>query len=837
MPLKFNNTDITSATFNGTSLTQIYFNGAPIFIAAVEKPEIILPISLTATSAAWTVKNKDPLQTVTLYSRIVRISDGFEFPLQNSPIISSIPPNGTTNFSQGGLEELTNYIIVAYAGVGLTFSPSDSYNFQTPEKPLTTLPEIEVLSKAWNSIQWKVINKDSLAATINTWLTDSVTGNIVHTHTEASVAGTGSAPNNFTATIATGLSSEREYVIRATAEASPSKKLSLTAIKFEQTSVRPITSAPSIIDRTSGHNFIQFRVVNNDDYDVVMVVWVENVSTGAQVYSNTFNNLLNNVLITLSSPTYVINELTTYRVRAYAVSNSPDNKAQSSTVVADISTSEQPKVATPTVNSPSLISYNGATFSVRNNDAASVYLKAEVLNMSNVVVWSRNYDTTTTSSNSLRQFSATGLLPLTTYKARARAIDTIVPPLKKESDWGVSGNFSTPNFPPAATPSITFISKTSNSVTFRVQNNDAGAGKVYYRIGTTGSYTSVDLNGSTQSTNRTISGLTANTNYIIYAYTDNVFERSASASTSYAFTTNRRLATPQINEVSKTTSSITWNVTNKDTQFQVDIGSNVNSTSSWPYYRANVGVNATTSPNFTISSLSQNTSYVVYAQAFDQTGNYQESIITSRTITTDPLYPNLPLVSISSSIPGSISWTVTSQQANTTLIHTVMKNSSGADIGPWKYASNVQSSSFSQSVSSGTQYYILARVSASGTTDQESYTRNPSNTSQFNTVPFPPQPSITSLTRQNPTLATWTAVRNNPTSWWSSFDYQWMKDQYANTDQNWSVYATSTYNGGKVNGTTFTGHSATGLVAGRYKIRLRTNYNGQSSTWLVVVVN
>lgn len=119
-------------------------------------------------------------------------------------------------------------------------------------------------------------------------------------------------------------------------------------------------------------------------------------------------------------------------------------------------------------------------------------------------------------------------------------------------------------------PTITYVTKSQTSITFKITNNNISARRIYYEIGdTTPDLAYVDLAANEQSANIVISGLTAGTSYTLYAWSYYTEESDYSDLTSYAFTTTAlQTATPTIYNTAKTYVKpnyvVSWRVTNND---------------------------------------------------------------------------------------------------------------------------------------------------------------------------------------------------------------------------------------------------------------------------------
>jgi|GEM_PF-4860648 hypothetical protein len=119
-------------------------------------------------------------------------------------------------------------------------------------------------------------------------------------------------------------------------------------------------------------------------------------------------------------------------------------------------------------------------------------------------------------------------------------------------------------------PTITYVTKTQTSITFKITNNNISARRIYYEIGdTTPDLAYVDLGANEQSINIVISGLTAGTNYTLYARSYYIAETDFSDVTAYTFTTAAlQTAKPTIYNTAKTYVKpnyvVSWRVTNND---------------------------------------------------------------------------------------------------------------------------------------------------------------------------------------------------------------------------------------------------------------------------------
>ena len=121
--------------------------------------------------------------------------------------------------------------------------------------------------------------------------------------------------------------------------------------------------------------------------------------------------------------------------------------------------------------------------------------------------------TTATSNN----VTFSGLNSNTSYTIFAYAIAT--DPILKKIKSEIISTVITTNLVP--TPSITFVSKTDTSITFTITNNSLEERDVTYGLTSPPTTTTITLASLAVSANQTISGLSPDTEYIIYAQAEN----------------------------------------------------------------------------------------------------------------------------------------------------------------------------------------------------------------------------------------------------------------------------------------------------------------------------
>jgi hypothetical protein len=280
------------------------------------------------------------------------------------------------------------------------------------------------------------------------------------------------------------------------------------------------------------------------------------------------------------------------------------------------------------------------TFTIRNEDdeqAIVYYELGDDTPDSESIILNGN----TTTSNIV--FS--GLTPGTSYTLYVWATA-----FNKSVSQVAESNQTTTNTTIA--PTITYISKTFDSITFNVTNNDNTTATIYYQQNVTPpTANSVVLNVGQTSSNLTISGLTKQTTYTVYAQALGTGKQLSSI-VSFTETTPDfpTLTNPTITFVSATTTSISFTLRNN-----ASVSANIFYQHSVTPPTANfvtLGAGVTSS-TLTISGLNAGTSYTIYAQA-KQT-NWNNSGVVSTTQSTLAIVGQAQFISA-----GTFNWTAPS---------------------------------------------------------------------------------------------------------------------------------------------------------------------------------
>jgi hypothetical protein len=174
-------------------------------------------------------------------------------------------------------------------------------------------------------------------------------------------------------------------------------------------------------------------------------------------------------------------------------------------------------------------------------------------------------------------------------------------------------------------PTITYVTKTTTSITFKLTNNNISPRRIFYEIGdSTPDLAYVDLEANEQSSNIVISGLTAGTSYTLYTWAYFSEEVVYSSVTSYAFTTLQPPTTnPSISDVTKTYVKpnyiVAWRVYNNDASaatIYTDIGDSTPDVSYGSCASGNF-----ISANLTVSALDFPVTIYAKAQATGKTAS------------------------------------------------------------------------------------------------------------------------------------------------------------------------------------------------------------------------
>lgn len=158
-------------------------------------------------------------------------------------------------------------------------------------------------------------------------------------------------------------------------------------------------------------------------------------------------------------------------------------------------------------------------------------------------------------------------------------------------------------------PSIAYVSRTTNSLTFDLTNNHEEPVTIYYEIddNTPDQNSVVVAANATQRV--TLSGLSLNTTYTLFAYALET-EQLPSNTVSNTQTTQDRTENPSIFNVNPDVNSVTFSLRNND-NITANIRYEVNDAT--PDISVSVGAGQTVSR--TISGLNDDTNYTLYARA------------------------------------------------------------------------------------------------------------------------------------------------------------------------------------------------------------------------------
>lgn len=471
-------------------------------------------------------------------------------------------------------------------------------------------------------------------------------------------------------------------------------------------------TTPSIQTNTSlTHNIIVFRVRNTYDLGVTLTVSVR--TTGGTVIG-TQSLFAEAAGVGGYDPQFTFTELTSaqsYIIRAIGtLSGHADSQAHELNFTTPVV-----YTTVPTISNVSQ-TWNTINWRLTNADTATATITTALF----AADQNTQIGTTKTislASGAFYDFSQNSLSYSTNYYIKRTAHASADG--KLQPGYTTSGPYTTAAQPQTPTPTVVLVSKTSRSIKVKIANNGSESATIYYRVGESGSWTTYGTVASetyTADINLTATATGTNfvpsTNYTIYAKAL-ITGWAESAYDSETVTTNKVLVAPTIVYGSVTGTSISWYVKNNDT-LTVDMGSNVNSTSSWPYYDNLVPYN-TNSTLFTETGLTSGLTYTVYAQAIDTTGTYDSSGIVELNMTTTPTaaVPTLTFISAtSSSLTFSVKNNDTSSGSYYWYLSDWSQSSDGISIGAGATV-NLTIGGLSPS----TTYTVLAYMTVSGEVD------------------------------------------------------------------------------------------------------------------------
>jgi hypothetical protein len=351
-----------------------------------------------------------------------------------------------------------------------------------------------------------------------------------------------------------------------------------------------LTTNPTITSITGNSNTtngtVSFSIKNNHINPVTIYYEVNNANP----------NAYNATLVAGATGNYSLTNLnasTSYTLYVYAL----ETGQIPSSVVNVGFTTLQLLVATPTITYSSDTT-SSLTFTLRNNDALTASIRYD-LNNTNPTGNAFNLNSGSTSSKTI-----SGLLDGTSYTIHTRAIVSGKRDSSVASITRTTARFTTAN------PSISVLSTTTNSITYRVTYNDDRSGYLRHAVNNSNPniYTYNRTQGSIVDYTRT--GLSAGTGFTIYAraYAD---RKNSSSLVSLSASTQAFTATPTISSISASGSSVTFNLKNND------------GSSATLYYEVNDSTPDANSQSFsagetksvTLSGLSPNTGYTIYANA------------------------------------------------------------------------------------------------------------------------------------------------------------------------------------------------------------------------------
>jgi hypothetical protein len=279
---------------------------------------------------------------------------------------------------------------------------------------------------------------------------------------------------------------------------------------------------------------------------------------------------------------------------------------------------------------------NSLTFTIENTDEEKAIVYYE-LDDETPDANSINLNGNTTTSN----LTFTGLTPNTSYTLHVWAT-AFGKKVSQVADYLQTTTITTPN------PTLTYVSKTWDTITLKVTNNDNVSSNIFYQINVTPPVSnSVTLAAGATSDDLIIGDLTKTTNYTVYAQAETPGKlKSEIMSFSQTTLDWDTLTAPTLTFVSAALNSITFTVSNTNNiSTNIYYGTSTNPNTDFVTVAAN-----TTSSNITISNLVANTTYTIYA--ISKQTNYYDSSQASSNMKTAGVVGQALFAS-----PGTFNWT------------------------------------------------------------------------------------------------------------------------------------------------------------------------------------
>ena len=478
-------------------------------------------VSSTFYTTTFTIKNNSAFSCLMSYK------------LNSGTLVSygSLGAGATSsNITISSLSSGTTYTAYASAYYDFTTSAYGSADVSTMVAPIK--PTLTLVSANIYNIQFTVKNNNAYTLVIHYGMTPSTTSGSISV-----AAGQTSAVQSIT-----GLSANTTYNIYARSYYSP--VYSLNDSFSTRTALLP--AAPTISTVSASVAGVTFKVKNNNAYASTVYYGTTALTTSGNV----------SLAGGATSDTLTISSLTP-ATAYYVYSRTNAEGSYSSNAFSYFTTLAAPAAPTLTLLSKTLTSF---TIRIKNNSSYTNDVRVD-----------GTYSTLGTYSLAS---GATTDKTYSGYSANSRETFTAYAKIEGVTS-SVSNVLDQYTYANPVAPTITQVSKTNTTVVFKVKNNNAYTSTVYY--GTTSSTTSgsVSLASGATSSNITISSLSANTPYTIYArsYAYGLY----SSNDTEAVTTYPNPVAPVITVQSKTATSITYKFTNNN-PYTVQMYADENST-------------------------------------------------------------------------------------------------------------------------------------------------------------------------------------------------------------------------------------------------------------------
>jgi len=552
--------------------TTVYINDVRTLSRIPSSPTITY-LSKTNNTIEVSVTNNDS-ESVTLYS------DELATPVTNRGVLSSVPPGDTVVFDVENLEPSATYRIRARVKLNDVYSStvetSEITTYRVPAIPEIISGSVTVTA---NTITLIVKNNDLETCYICVDHDDPTPGT---SYGEVASGQTKSitilVPNSNTF-----------YDVYACARLNGVHGLSDSVVNIK--TLERVPEMPAFNGYTATSDSITLNVHNMDDETVELYCsLVSDAGDTTNLYLQPNGDASGGDYLNYTIDG--LNPNTSYTVYIKVKLGTMFSPINSTNMITDPRVPVSPTISLSSVDTTSI------TVKVTNKDQEDVAIYVEENDSTpNDIKYSG------VGYNVLKYCTVGGLQPNTYYDIYARVLlDGVYSPSVKLDN--VKTDYSVPS-----NPTITFVSKTENSITVNVKNIDSRTVDVYCGTSSSPGDSGVNLNGGDDA-DITISGLSAYSYYTIYSKVRYLSKYSGVVDTGAIQTDPRTPNEPTITFDSKTTTTITVLVDNEDLE---GVSLYVDTSSNPTVYRGTM-ISMEDDKSVMLSGLSPNTSYTIYAR-------------------------------------------------------------------------------------------------------------------------------------------------------------------------------------------------------------------------------